>query len=177
MVNENSLARAMTAHAEHVMSEVYLPRIVGCLNKLSRPQIWWRSSEASNSVGNLVLHLEGNVRQWILAGLGGQPDNRQRDVEFKTRRPLQRRLLIEGLQQSVGAGRGVLKRLSAEDLVRIYSIQKFKVTGLEAVFHVAEHFSHHAGQIILLTKMMSGNDLKFTELPNGKKKKAKLPPW
>ena len=177
MVNEKSLAKAMTSHAEHVMSEVNLPRIVGCLNKLSRAQIWWRPNEGSDSAGDVVVDLEGNPRPWVITGRGGPPDKRQRDLEFDTRGPLPRRLLVERLRETVGAARRVLRKLSAEDLVREYSIQQFKVRGLEAVFHVAEHFSHHAGQIILLTKMLRGKDLKFTELPDGKKEKAKLPAW
>ena len=169
---------AITTHAAHVINDVYLPRIIACLNKLSRAEVWWRSNEASNSVGNLVLHLEGNVRQWIIAGLGGHPDERRRDVEFSTRHPLERRALVNHLQATVAEACGVLSTLTEEDLARIHAIQNFKVTGFEAAFHVAEHFSHHAGQIILLTKMLKGRDLKFTQLPDGKRRKAdKLPAW
>src|SRR5579862_1299439 len=85
------------AQCEHVLKEVHLPRILLCLKELSRQQIWWRPHEASNSVGNLVLHLEGNVRQWIISGLGGAPDKRQRDQEFSERRPMQRRMLANRL--------------------------------------------------------------------------------
>jgi uncharacterized damage-inducible protein DinB len=164
------------AQCEHVLREVYLPRILRCLKKLSREQIWWRPNQASNSVGNLVLHLEGNVRQWIISGLGGAPDKRQRDLEFSERRPMQRQMLANRLQKTVREACRVLHKLSAEDLTRVHSTQKYQVTGLEAAFHVAEHFSHHAGQIILLTKMLTGSDLKFTHLPGEKKKKpGKLP--
>lgn len=164
------------AQCEHVMKEVYLPRILRCLKKLSLKQIWWRPNEASNSVGNLVLHLEGNVRQWIISGLGGAPDKRQRDQEFSERRPLQRQALAKRLQKTVVKACHVLHKLSADDLVRVHTTQKYPVTGLEAAFHVAEHFSHHAGQIILLTKMLTGSNLKFTHLPGEKKEKlAKLP--
>jgi len=168
----------LIAQAEHVLREVYLPRIISCLQQLSLEQIWWRPNEASNSVGNLVLHLTGNVRQWIISGLGGAPDVRQRDREFSERGPLPRRVLVSRLRRTVEEACRVLGRLSPEDLARVHTIQKFRATGRDATFHVAEHFSHHAGQIMLLTKMLTGNDLKFTRLPGEKKKKARnLPAW
>lgn len=162
--------------AEHLMRQVYLPRIVACLQSLSSKQIWWRPNEASNSVGNLALHLAGNVRQWIISGLGSAPDIRERDREFDERGPLPRRALVSRLGNAVEDACHVLGELSPGDLARVYTIQKFRVTGMEATFHVAEHFSHHAGQIILLTKMLTGRDLKFTRLPGEKKRKSrKLP--
>ncbi len=78
----SNLTRAFLAQARHLLVQVYLPRIAACLRELSAEQIWWRPNPASNSVGNLVLHLEGNVRQWLVSGLGGTPDRRERDLEF-----------------------------------------------------------------------------------------------
>ena len=172
---ENPTAR----QAEHVLKDVYLPRILLCLDELSQSQIWWRPNEASNSIGNLVLHLEGNLRQWIVSGLGGRPDRRQRDLEFSTRRPIPRRALSSRLENTVKEACGIVRNLTAADLERVRAIQKFKVTGLEAVFHVTEHFSHHAGQIILLTKMQAAKDLGFTRLPRKieEKKGRELPAW
>jgi uncharacterized damage-inducible protein DinB len=172
------MTRPFITQAEHVLREVYLPRIVSCLEQLSPEQIWWRPNEASNSVGNLALHLEGNVRQWIIAGLGGAPDVRHRDREFSARGPLPRRELVSRLRRTVTEACRVLGSLSDEDLARVHTTQKYQVTGWEAAFHVAEHFSHHAGQIILLTKLLTGNDLKFTQLPGERKRTArKLPAW
>jgi hypothetical protein len=166
------------ACVEHVLVDVHLPRIVACLNRLSTEQIWWRPNEVSNSVGNLVLHLTGNVRQWIISGLGGAPDFRKRDIEFSERRRLQRRLLVSGLESTVKEACRVLRGMTLRDLRKSYPIQKFDVTGLESAFHVAEHFALHAGQIILLTKMMKSGDLKFTRLPGDKKTKGrKLAAW
>jgi uncharacterized damage-inducible protein DinB len=168
----------LIAHAEHVLKEVHLPRIVICLGELSPRQIWWRPNEASNSVGNLVLHLTGNVGQWIVSGLGGAADVRRRDREFSERGPLSRRVLVSRLRKVIREACRVLHELSTEDLQRAHSIQKYQVTGLEAAFHVAEHFSHHAGQIILLTKLLTGRDLKFTRLPGDKRKGSQnLPAW
>ena len=106
------------AQAEHVLQEVYLPRIISCLERLSPEQIWWRPNEASNSVGNLVLHLTGNVRQWIISGLGGAADIRQRDLEFSERGPLPRRVLVSRLRQDRGgsvprAGQAFSRRFGA----------------------------------------------------------------
>jgi uncharacterized damage-inducible protein DinB len=174
----NRTAHPIIGQAQHLMNEVYLPRIVSCLRTLSPEQIWWRPNAASNSVGNLVLHLTGNVRQWIISGLGGGPDLRRREKEFSERGPLSRRVLIIRLRQTVTDACTVLAKLSPQDLARVYPIQGYRVTGIEAGFHVAEHFSHHAGQIILLTKMITARDLKFTQLPGEKKTTSRnLPAW
>jgi uncharacterized damage-inducible protein DinB len=142
------------------------------MRELTSEQIWWRANPASNSVGNLALHLEGNVRQWIVSGLGGAPDRRERDLEFSQLSPIPRCILLARLRKAVRDADRVMGRLNGAALARTYSIQGFRVTGLRAVFHVAEHFSHHAGQIILLTKMLGGRDLKFTHLPGERKRKV-----
>jgi len=121
----------------------------------------------------LALHLEGNVRQWIVSGLGGAPDRRERDLEFSALGPIPRRILLARLRRAATDADGVLRKLDAAALARSYSIQGFRITGLRAVFHVVEHFSHHAGQIILLTKMLAGKDMKFTHLPGERKKRGK----
>jgi uncharacterized damage-inducible protein DinB len=166
---ESNLTKPFLAQAQRVLSAIYLPRIARCLRQLSQKEIWWRPNPASNSVGNLVLHLNGNVRQWIVAGLGGVPDTRQRDLEFQERGPIPRRALLARLHRTVGEACRVLTRLSASDLAHTYSIQGFQVTGLEAVYSVTEHFSHHAGQIILVTKLLRGKSLDFTYLPGERK--------
>ena len=170
-----SISRGFLAQARHLLAQVYLPRIAACLRELSSEQTWWRPNPASNSVGNLVLHLEGNVRQWIVSGLGATPDRRERDLEFAETGPILSRTLIARLRRAVTDAARVMDKLDDEALAKTYSIQGFRVTGLHAVFHVAEHFSHHAGQIILLTKSLAGKDLKFTQLPSEKGKRGKLP--
>ncbi len=169
-------SKLVVQQARKVLEKVYLPRIVRCLRLLTEREIWRRPNAASNSVGNLVLHLEGNVRQWIISGLGGAPDIRQRDREFQELGPLPRRKLIAALEHTVREACRVIQQLRERDLTRTYTIQGFRVVGLAAVFHVTEHFSHHAGQIILATKMIRGEDLKFTHLPGQTKKaRAALP--
>jgi uncharacterized damage-inducible protein DinB len=165
-----NLARPFLAHSRHLLAQVYLPRIAACLRELSPEQTWWRPNSASNSVGNLVLHLEGNVRQWIVSGLGGTPDHRVRDLEFSETGPIPPGALIARLRRVVADAERVMSKQNGETLAKSCSIQGFRVTGLRAVFHVAEHFSHHAGQIILLTKSLVGRDLKFTHLAQEKGK-------
>jgi len=145
---------------------------------LSVKQIWWRGNAASNSIGNLTLHLEGNVRQWIISGLGGVPDRRERDKEFAERGPLSRRRLEALLNKTVVEACRVLSRLTPSDLFRPHSIQRLRVTGFEAVSHVTEHFAFHTGQILYATKLLRGRDLGFTRLPGEKNRKTtrkKLP--
>lgn len=159
------LALSVLEEVRHLLVETYTSRIARCLKLLSEDEIWWRPNRASNSVGNLVLHLQGNVRQWIISGLGGQPDQRNRDREFAATGPITLRALLGGLRGTVKEADEVLASLSRADLMRKYSIQGFNVTGLQAACHVAEHFAFHAGQIIFVTKLKCGRDLRFTRLP------------
>jgi uncharacterized damage-inducible protein DinB len=148
----------------------FLPRIVECLGQLSDEEIWWRPNEASNSVGNLLMHLCGNVRQWIISGLGGAPDVRERDKEFSERGPIERRELREELQQTIRQAGAVLARLKPADLTRRYRIQQFDVTGYEAAAQVTEHVAYHLGQVIYVTKLKRAKDLGFTRLPTASSK-------
>lgn len=169
---DSNFTRLFLAQAQHSLRKHHLPRILRCLGMLSERQVWWRANDASNSVGNLALHLEGNVRQWIISGLGGAPDRRERDQEFGERGPLARRLLAARLEKTVAEACRVLAVLTARDLVRLHAIQKFRVTGFQAVSHVTEHFAYHAGQILFATKLLRGRDLGFTNLPGEKDRKA-----
>jgi uncharacterized damage-inducible protein DinB len=162
--NEVALAELFRKDARSYFDK-YLPRIVRCLQLLSEKEIWWRPNSASNSAGNIVLHLCGNVRQWIISGLGGAPDVRQRDREFAERGPIPRRVLIAQLHKTIEKACRTIDRISAEALWHEFTIQGYRVSGLTAIAHVYEHFSHHAGQIIYLTKLKRGKDLRFTRLP------------
>ncbi len=169
-LSQDFLAQDFLAQAQHSLRDVYLPRIVSCLKLLSEQEIWWRPHPTSNSVGNLALHLCGNVRQWIISGMGGAPDRRQRDQEFSEQGPVPRRVLTAKLRLTVKEAAAVLDRLTPRDLARPYAIQGYDVTGVYAVFHVAEHFALHAGQVIYVTKLKRGEDLRFTHLPGDKPK-------
>ncbi len=136
-------------------------RICDCLDRLDNQQIWSRGSQNENAIGNLVLHLCGNVRQWIGYGVGGRPDIRERDLEFAGRGGIDAAELKERLRTTISEGILILRKLTPERLEQITTIQGFEITILEAVYHVVEHFSGHAGQIFYCTKQFTGKDLGF----------------
>jgi uncharacterized damage-inducible protein DinB len=152
---------AFVAQAQSFLLEVYLPKIRACIAQLSEEEIWWRPNDACNAIGNLVLHLAGNARQWIVAGVGGSADIRVRNEEFIARGGLTGEDLMMVLQKTLAQVDGVLGALSEEDLVRPIQVQGFETTVLQAVFHVVEHFSGHVGQITYLTKARVARGLGF----------------
>ena len=157
----NEIGGTFIASARAYFAEDYLPKIERCLELLTDEQIWWRANPQSNSIGNLLLHLSGNVRQWIVCSLGGAPDLRDRDSEFAQRGIIPRDELIARLKQTLGEADATLANFDPDKLLERHVIQGLDVTPLEAIFHVVEHFSMHVGQIILLTKLLAEEDMKF----------------
>lgn len=144
------------------LNDEYWPRICHCLDSLTEEQIWWRPNETSNSIGNLMLHLNGNVRQWILAPLGEIENTRDRDAEFAERRQLSTAALRNALDRTLKEFDRILSKLTTADLLKTYTIQRYEgITALDAIYHVVEHFSMHYGQILYVTKLLSGTDLGF----------------
>lgn len=139
----------------------YWPRLKTCVESLTDEQVWWRPNESSNSVGNLVLHLNGNMGQWIVAAFNRREDLRNRPAEFAEHGPMPRAELIERLGATVHAAEKVLLRLTEAELLAPYEIQGYHVRGLEAVYQVIEHFGLHYGQIAYITKMLRDQDLGF----------------
>lgn len=140
---------------------IHMGRIEACLGKLTEDQIWARGHENENAIGNLALHLNGNVTQWILSGLGGAEDHRMRDAEFAARGGVTAAELIVKLRRTVESAADVIKELTTHQLTATHEIQKYEVTGVYAVLHVVEHFAQHTAQIIFGTKMLTGTDLGF----------------
>jgi uncharacterized damage-inducible protein DinB len=136
-------------------------RIQDCLGRLNAEQVWARGSGNENAVGNLVLHLCGNVRQWIGTGVGGEVNVRDRDSEFQARAGASPAELADRLKSTVDQASGIIRNLPASRLSETTVIQKYDVTLLEAIYHVVEHFSQHAGQIMFATKMLTGDDLGY----------------
>jgi uncharacterized damage-inducible protein DinB len=161
-------AQAFVNQARYFLSNEYLPKIERCLEQLTDEQIWWRPNEDSNSIGNLLLHLSGNARQWIVCGLGGEVDQRERQAEFDERREVARAELLARIKTTVEQLDEALARFDRARLLDTFSIQGTNVSALDAIFHVTEHFSMHTGQIILLTKMLSATDLGFYDFSTGK---------
>jgi len=139
----------------------YWPRMRSCVESLTDEQIWWRPNNASNSVGNLLLHLNGNVHQWLVASFNRIEDARNRPAEFDAPEQLPGAQLIGQLDETLQQASAVLSRLTEADLLTCYDIQGYKVTGLQAVYQVVEHFGLHHGQILYITKMLRDQDLGF----------------
>jgi uncharacterized damage-inducible protein DinB len=143
------------------LKEDFLPKLIHCVESMSDDDVWWRPNEQSNSVGNLMLHLCGNLRQWIVSSIGGTTIQRDRDAEFKTRDRLPKAELIGKLRAAVDDVDGVLATLPARSLLQRHTIQKYNVSGLNAIYHVVEHFSYHLGQILYIYKLRTGSDPGF----------------
>jgi len=137
------------------------PRMKTCVEPLTTDQIWWRPNEASNSIGNLLLHLNGNVRQWLITTFNHEEDKRNRPAEFAAKEGGTARELLARLGATLDEASAALDRLTAADLLPEYEVQGYRECGLFIVYHVIEHFSMHYGQILYITKLFSGKDLGF----------------
>ena len=164
--SDRDAGTAMIALSRRYLRE-YLTKIRLAVSVLDEHVVWARPNEASNSIGNLMLHLAGNARQWIVSGVGGARDVRARQSEFDQRAPLSITMLIDRLEQTISDVDRVLASLTAADLQTRRVIQANDVSVLEAIYHVVEHFSMHTGQIILLAKADQPDRVRFYELVDG----------
>jgi hypothetical protein len=147
--------------SRHKLLEQYWPRLRACVESLSDEQVWWRPHESSNSIGNLVLHLNGNVGQWLVASFNRMEDRRDRPVEFNAQGGISGAALLARLGTTMQQASEVLSRLTEADLLASFHIQGYHVSGLDAVYQVVEHFGIHYGQILYITKMLRNEDLGF----------------
>ncbi len=138
-----------------------MARIKKCFDQLSDEEIWKRPNGNLVSMGNLVLHLSGNVRQYILFGLGGNPDKRLRQTEFDHQEIISKETLLEDMDQLMVEVQNVLRGLNPECLTQKYSIQGIDITGFGILMHVVEHFSYHVGQITWYTKLVKDMDMQY----------------
>jgi hypothetical protein len=158
---EVELATLFLSFSRRKLLEQYWPRLRACVEGLSEEQIWWRPNDASNSIGNLILHLNGNVTQWLVVSFNREADERDRPAEFNAVGGMTAAALVERLGKTMENAGRVLDRLTASELTAPYEIQGYHVTGLDAVYQVVEHFGLHYGQIVVLTKILAGKDLAF----------------
>jgi uncharacterized damage-inducible protein DinB len=128
---------------------------------MDEKETWFSPNGHVNSVGNLILHLCGNIRQYIISSLGGKPDNRERDKEFSASGGFSNAELIMKLQDTVEEAKTIIASVGQEDLLRIRNVQGFSFSGIGIIIHVTEHYSYHTGQIILLTKILKDIDMGF----------------
>ena len=147
--------------SRHKLLDHYWKRLRASVEPLTDEQVWWRPNPASNSIGNLILHLNGNVSQWLVASFNRWEDERNRPAEFATESGLTASQLLARLGATVDEAGQVLARLTEADLTAPYEIQGYHVTGLEAVYQVVEHFGLHYGQITYIAKSLTGRDLGF----------------
>ena len=159
--DEPSLTTFFLEFSHRKLLEEYWPRLRGCVESLTDEDIWWRPNEASNSIGNLILHLNGNVRQWLVSSFNRIEDTRDRPAEFSVRQSIPAAALLEKLDSTMKEASEVLARLTETDLLTTFHIQGYTVNGLGAVYQVVEHFGMHYGQILYITKFVRGRDLSF----------------
>ena len=158
---DNELATLLLEFSRKKLFGQYWPRLKECVARLTDEQVWWRPNEASNSIGNLLLHLNGNVRQWIVASFNKDEDKRDRPAEFAAEGGLSARELLDRLGTTLDEAAKVLDRLTVGELLARYEIQGYHVRGLDAVYQVVEHFGLHYGQIVYITKSLLAKDLGF----------------
>lgn len=160
----DELATVVGSAAAHEL-ESALKRIKHCLDQLNDEQVWHRSQPSLNSIGNLILHLCGNLRQWIMAGIGEALDVRNRPAEFAERRPILKDELIRRLEAVVEEAKRVLAGVDAQQLSEPRRIQGFEVTGVAAIFDSVPHFRGHTQEIVHMTRLQLGDAYKFAWTP------------
>jgi hypothetical protein len=161
MTSPQTTAEIFLAFSRDKLLNQYWPRLRTTVEPLTPEQIWWRPNPASNSMGNLLLHLNGNVGQWLVASFNRQPDHRDRPAEFNQTRLIPAAELLGKLAATLEQSAQVPGRLTEAELLSSYDIQGYRVTGLEAVYQVVEHFGLHYGQITFIAKCLTNRDLAF----------------
>lgn len=151
---------------EFIQASIYrvnesMKRVAKCLNEIDEIELWKRPNEHSNSIGNIVLHLCGNIRQYIISSLGGVEDNRERDKEFSANETFKKRELLIKLQHTTTEAIGVMESLDEATLMKQYHVQGFHLSGIAIIIHVTEHYSYHTGQIAFWVKLLKNTDLGF----------------
>ena len=161
------LASAFISRSRHYLHHEYPTKLRRCLDALPEGALWERPAPGTNSIGNLLVHLAGNVRQWIVSGVGGAADVRDRAGEFAAEGGMSIEEVWARVRGTLDEADAVLARLGADDLARPITVQGRELTVLQAVFNVVEHFSMHTGQVILLTKLAAPGAIRFYEDAGG----------
>lgn len=128
--------------------------LLKCITQLSEEEMWWRPNESSNSVANILLHLCGNIGQYILSSLGQQPDTRERDIEFATREGYNKQILWDKMVHTLESATQVVAHVSPEEMLRIRMVQGFEFSGIGVALHAVEHLSYHTGQVAYMVKLL-----------------------
>jgi uncharacterized damage-inducible protein DinB len=150
------IAQTFLRESREYLRDTYLTAIERSVAPLTDAQVWWRPNEASNSIGNLILHLSGNVREWIVGGVGQRPNERNRQLEFDEREAIPKAQLLARLRTVLDEADAVLASLTEARLTEPREIHGDDTTVLKAIYHVVEHFSAHTGQILWIAKSQPG---------------------
>ena len=155
------MASAIQKEFERRIFGESIPRIEKSIGLISKEQIWYKHNEHTNSVGTLILHLAGNVRQWICSGIGNHPDTRKRFLEFTNDQLLSKPELLKELDDLKEDTLTELSKLNDSDMLVMRRVQGYEESTLSVIVHVIEHFSYHTGQIALLVKLFTQKNLGF----------------
>ena len=159
------LAEHFVSDSRSFLTEFYMPRVERCVARLTNEQLWSRSNEASNSIGNLLLHMTGSTRYWAAEAIGGTPIVRVRQQEFDRRDPISSHALLAGLREAVSDADRRLAELAGEKLLETRNVNGRQLTVLWCVYHIIEHFAMHTGQILSMTKALVGEPLPADNAP------------
>lgn len=151
------IAQLFVKDSRDFVTQVYLPRIERCVSRLTDEQIWSRANDASNSVGNLILHLAGSTRFWASDVIGQTPTGRIRQEEFDQRERIPPDQLLAILREAVSEADRRLGELRSEQLTETRAAKEWRPTVLWSVYHIVEHFAMHTGQILSMTKALVGD--------------------
>jgi uncharacterized damage-inducible protein DinB len=157
----NEFGKAYLDWCRFRLMKHYWPRIQQCVAELTEEDIWWRAHETNNSVGNLLLHLTGNLQQFVLATIGGAQDTRNKDLEFAARDRTSKEILISELHRTLIESDRILAQFDPSRLLDLTKLQNRERPLLEVIAIVVEHFALHTGQIIYIMKLRTGKDLKL----------------
>lgn len=159
-MNDRILEIIKAEYQQRVITES-LSRITQCLDSLSYQELWHRENKNTNATGNIILHLSGNITQYIIAGVGETEDVRLRDEEFSVKRSETKEELKSIIADTLNTSNKVVQSLPCERFLEEVTIQGFQHTRLSAILHVIEHLSYHVGQITYYTKFIKNIDTAY----------------
>lgn len=160
---DTQIGKALLDEAKRRLFQESLPRIHKCLSYLTDEEIWYRPNPEVVSIGNLILHLQGNITQWIISGLGGAVDHRARGLEFSETMPIAKAKLLADLDQTMSRVHDTLHMIDPATLLEQRQVQGFRETGVSIIVHVVEHFSYHVGQITFAVKSRKAVNVNYYE--------------
>lgn len=154
--NDASIGAAVLSESRQTLAGA-MKKIEHCLDQLSDEDVWWRQHDSHNSIQNILTHLCGNVRQWIVHGVGEEPDERHRASEFAERRPLAKEEVLGRLRETLAQADRILEEFPPDRLLEPRRIQGFDTTVLAAIFDSVSHFVGHTHQIVFIARLRLGD--------------------